>query len=73
MIRKFNLPEWKVHEIANCHKGIRKASIMLNSVLTNKKTANLGYMSVTDYYLKICKNQGSAVYRTVRTVLWEVG
>ena len=69
MIRKFNLPERKVHEIANC----RKASIMLNSVLTNKETGNLGYMSVTDYYLKICKNQGSAVYRTVRTVLWEVG
>ena len=32
MIRKFNLPEWKVHEIANCRKGIRRASIMLNSV-----------------------------------------
>ena len=22
MIRKYNLPEWKVHEIANCRKGI---------------------------------------------------
>ena len=30
---------------------------------------------ITDFqfYLKICENQRSAVYGTVRTVLWEVG
>jgi len=53
MIRKFGLPEWKVHEMANCRKGIWRASVMLNSVLTNKEIASLGYLSLTDYYLKI--------------------
>ncbi|HZK71901.1 MAG TPA: group II intron reverse transcriptase/maturase [Clostridia bacterium] len=56
MIRKFGLPEWKVHEMANCRKGIWRASVMLNSVLTNKEVASLGYISMTDYYLKICEN-----------------
>ncbi len=56
MIRKYNIPEWKVHEFANCRKGIWRSTIMLNSVLTNKEIANLGYMTMTDYYLKICEN-----------------
>ena len=56
MIRKFGLPEWKVHEMANCRKGIWRSAIMLNSVLTIKVIASLGYMSMTDYYLKICEN-----------------
>ncbi len=29
---------------------------MLNSVLTNKIIARLGYISMSDYYLKICEN-----------------
>ena len=56
MIKKFCLPEWKVHELANCRKGIWRSAIMLNSVLTNKVIASLGYMSMADYYLKICEN-----------------
>ncbi len=56
MIRKYKVPEWKVHEMANCHKGTWRAAIMLNSVLTNKEIANLGYISMADYYLKICEN-----------------
>lgn len=56
MIKKFGLPEWKVHEYANCRKGIWRSAIMLNSVLTNKEIASLGYISMTDYYLKICEN-----------------
>lgn len=56
MIKKFGMPEWKVHELANCRKGIWRAAIMLNSVLTNKTIVSLGYMSMTDYYLKICEN-----------------
>ena len=56
MIRKFGLPEWKVHQFANCRKGIWRASRMLNNVLTNKEIASLGYISMTDYYLKICEN-----------------
>lgn len=56
MIQKFGLPEWKVHEMANCRKGTWRAAIMLNSVLTNKEIVSLGYMSMADYYLKICEN-----------------
>jgi group II intron reverse transcriptase/maturase len=56
MIRKFGLPEWKVHEMANCRKGIWRSAIMLNSVLTNKVIDSLGYISMADYYLKICEN-----------------
>jgi hypothetical protein len=56
MIKKFGLPEWKVHELANCRKGIWRSAIVLNSVLTNKVIASLGYMSMADYYLKICEN-----------------
>jgi len=56
MIRKFGMPEWKVHEMANCRKGIWRSAIMLNSVLTNKVIVNLGYISMADYYLKVCEN-----------------
>ncbi len=56
MIRKYNLPEWKVHEIANCRKGVWRSSIVLNSVLTNKEIANLGYISMVSYYLKVYEN-----------------
>lgn len=56
MIRKFGMPEWKVHELANCRKGIWRASVMLNCVLTNKTIASLGFMAMTDYYLKTCEN-----------------
>ena len=56
MIESFGLPKWKVHELANCRKGIWRSAIMLNCVLTNKVIVSLGYMSMTDYYLKICEN-----------------
>ena len=56
IFRKYKLPEWKVHEFANCRKGIWRASIMLNSVLTNKVIASLGFLSMTDYYLEVCEN-----------------
>jgi RNA-directed DNA polymerase len=42
--------------MANCRKGIWRSSIMLNSVLTNKEIAGLGYITMTDYYLKVCEN-----------------
>jgi group II intron reverse transcriptase/maturase len=56
MIRKYNIPEWKVHELANCRKGTWRAALMLNSVFTNKEIASIGYKSFTDYYLKVCVN-----------------
>ncbi|MDF2821893.1 MAG: ltrA [Clostridiales bacterium] len=56
MLRKYNLPDWVVHEFANCRKGIWRSTIMLNSVLTNKEIVNLGYISMADYYMKVCEN-----------------
>jgi group II intron reverse transcriptase/maturase len=56
MISKYGLPKWKVKEMANCRKGIWRASVMLNSVLTNKEIASQGYITMTDYYLKCCVN-----------------
>jgi Retron-type reverse transcriptase len=56
MLKALKLPEWKVHEMANCRKGYWRAAMMLNSVLTNKIIARLGYISMSDYYLKICEN-----------------
>ncbi len=56
MIRRYHLSEQKMHEMANCRKGIWRAALMLNSVLTNKEIARLGYMPMTDYYLQVREN-----------------
>lgn len=56
VLTEFGLPEWKVHKMANCRKGIWRSAVMLNSVLTKEKIAGLGYITMTDYYLKICEN-----------------
>ncbi|MDR2854969.1 MAG: group II intron reverse transcriptase/maturase [Methanomicrobiales archaeon] len=52
MLKKYGLPDWQVHQLANCRKGIWCAALVLNYVLTNKEIANLGYISMTDYFLK---------------------
>lgn len=56
MIGQYNLPMWKVHELANCRKGIWRAAIMLNQILTNKELARRGYISLTSYYEQVCEN-----------------
>ena len=56
MIRRYSIPEWKVHEMANCRKGAWRAALMLNYVLTNKEIASQGYMPMTSYYLQIYEN-----------------
>lgn len=56
MISKYDIPEWKVHELANCRKGIWRAALMLNSILTKKEIVSLGFISMTDYYRKVCVN-----------------
>ena len=50
------MPDWVVFEIANCRKGLWRSAIVLNAALTNKELANLGYMSLTGYYLQVCEN-----------------
>ena len=56
MIRRYNLPDWKVHELANCRKGIWRAAVMLNQILTNKEIARQGYITLTDYYRQVSEN-----------------
>jgi hypothetical protein len=56
MIRRYQLPEWKVHELANCRKGPWRAALILGTVITNKEIASQGYMLMTRYYLQIYEN-----------------
>ncbi|MCD8326216.1 MAG: group II intron reverse transcriptase/maturase [Lachnospiraceae bacterium] len=57
MLRALHLPEWKVHEMANCRKGTWRAAKMLNSALTKTViVGRLGYPSMTDHYLKVRVN-----------------
>lgn len=46
MLKALKLPEWKVHELANCRKGYWRAAQMLNCALTNKIIARLGYINI---------------------------
>jgi group II intron reverse transcriptase/maturase len=56
MLQSLKLPEWKVHELANSRKGYWRMAMVLNCAITNKIIARLGYISMSDYYLKICEN-----------------
>ena len=55
-LRALKLEEWQVHQIANSRKGYWRTAQMLNVALTNKIIARLGYISMSDYYLKVCEN-----------------
>ncbi|MEY8357369.1 group II intron reverse transcriptase/maturase [Lachnospiraceae bacterium 54-53] len=50
------LEEWQVHQLANSRKGYWRTAKMLNIALTNKVIARLGYIGMSDYYLKVCEN-----------------
>ena len=56
MIRQYNLPEWKVHELANCRKGTWRAALMLNQILSNKEIDRQGYITMSAYYGQVCEN-----------------
>ena len=54
MLQALDLPEWRVHELANCRKGTWRAARMLNCALTKDVLVRrLGYPSMLDYYLKV--------------------
>ncbi len=55
-LRALKLEEWQVHQITNSRKGCWRTAQMLNLALTNKIIARLGYISMSDYYLKVCEN-----------------
>ena len=56
MIRRYNLPDWKVCELANCRKGIWRVALMLSQILTNKEIDRLGYTTMSAYYEQVCEN-----------------
>ena len=55
-LRSLKLEVWQVHELSNSRKGYWRTAQMLSVALTNKQIARLGYISMSDYYLKICEN-----------------
>ena len=55
-LRALKISEGMVHELANSRKGYWRMGQMLSVALTNKVIARLGYISMTDYYLKVCEN-----------------
>lgn len=57
MLHALHLPERKVHEMANCQKGVWRAAAMLNSALTKKIiVGKLGCPDMTAHYLKVRVN-----------------
>ena len=57
MLRALHLPEWKIHEMANCRKAVWRTAAMLNSTLTKKIIVDrLGYPDVSARYLKVRVN-----------------
>jgi len=55
-LRQYGLQEELVHQLANSRKGTWKMALMLNRVLTNNEITNLGYLTMSGYYKKICEN-----------------
>ena len=69
MLRALKLEHWKAMELAMSRKKYWRMSTALGSVITNKIIARPGYTSMIDYYLTVCENERTAVYRAVRTVV----
>ena len=56
MLKSLGLEQWKAKELACSRKGYWRMAQVLNSVITNKIIAKLGYTSMLDYYLTVCEN-----------------
>lgn len=56
MLKALGLEHWKAKELACSRKGYWRTAQVLNSVITNKIIAKLGYTSMLDYYLVVCEN-----------------
>ena len=63
-----NIPEWKVYEIANFRKGALRLAIVLNSILTNKEIAKLGYLTLLDIDIKINMSNFVMLYYRNKTI-----
>ena len=56
MLKALGLEHWKAKELACSRKGYWRMAHVLNSGITNKIIAKLGYTSMLDYYLVVCEN-----------------
>ena len=56
MLKALGLEHWKAKELACSRKGYWRMAHVLNSVITNKIIAKLGYTSMLDYYLIVYEN-----------------
>jgi group II intron reverse transcriptase/maturase len=63
MLKQFNLPDERIHQMANSRKGIWRSALILNYALTKKEIARRGFTSMADYFLntffsqqKLCVN-----------------
>ena len=54
MLKALGLEHWKAIELACSRKSYWRMAQVLNSVITNKIIAKLGYTSMLDYYLVVC-------------------
>ena len=56
ILRKLKLEHWRAIKLANSRCGYWRMAEALNTVLTKKIIAKLGYTSMLDYYLIVYEN-----------------
>ena len=56
MLKALGMEQWKAKEFACSRKGYWRMAQVLNSVITKRIIAKLGYTSMLDYYLVVCEN-----------------
>jgi len=56
ILRKLKLEHWQAMKLANSRRGYWRMAEVLNSVITKKIIAKLGYTSMLDYYLIVYEN-----------------
>ena len=72
---KLGMPEWQAYRNSNTRKGYWAVagSGILKTTITNKRLASAGYYSILKRYESVHLYDLTAVYGSVRTVVWEVG
>ena len=74
-LRKLGIPADKAYQWGNSRLGCWRiaGSPVLKCSITNERLAAAGYFSILNYYESLHLCCWTAVYRSVRTVVWEVG
>ena len=74
-LRKLGIPADKAYQWGNSRLGYWRiaGSPVLKCSITNERLAAAGYFSIQSCYESLHSCGWTAVYRSVRTVVWEVG